>query len=88
MLLQGKIGINLFLLVLLCVIEYHVVQSKDAKCEGSVIFHWRIQKNDERNNKKHKSTTCEQSRFGRLVSFYYPFHVMRTALRKLQAETK
>ena len=60
MLLQSKIGINLFLLVLLCVIEYHIVQSKDAKCEGSVIFHWRIQKNDERNNKKNNWGVLEK----------------------------
>ena len=63
MLLQSKIGINLFLLVLLCVIEYNIVQSKDAKCEGSVIFHWRIQKNDERNNKK-KNWDVLQNKIG------------------------
>ena len=40
-----------------------------------------MQFNDERNNKKYKSTLCEQSRFRRLASFYYPFHIVSNMLK-------
>ena len=58
--LLSKTGTTLLIITLLSVLEYHIVQ---AKCEGSVIFHWRVTKNDERNNKK-KNFDVLQNKIG------------------------
>ena len=55
--LLSKTGTTLLIITLLSVLEYHIVQ---AKCEGSVIFHWRVTKNDERNNKKNNWGVLEK----------------------------
>ena len=55
--LLSKTGTTLLVITLLSVLEYHIVQSK---CEGSVIFYWRVPKNDERNNKKNNWGVLEK----------------------------